>query len=249
LLRILTPTEIPLAKPGVAVADEWRRPDNTSGAASPHDVPQSLDPLMDAAELSRIRQASAAIAGDADAVRALWAEHRRWVAGVLLAHKPKWADLDDLLQDVAMAVVRKVHEVRDPAAVRPWLRTVALNAAYLAGRKGQRTARIASLTDGDGSLRFDPVSQASGGLASVAGTSRASSGGEPDNAAIRTEGQRLMELAAELPDGYREPLLLKAIQGLSYREIGRILSLPETTIETRIARGRRMLRELASKEA
>jgi RNA polymerase sigma-70 factor (ECF subfamily) len=57
-----------------------------------------------------------------------------------------------------------------------------------------------------------------------------------------------MALAGELPDGYREPLLLKAIQGLSYREIGRILGLPETTIETRIARGRRMLRELASKE-
>jgi RNA polymerase sigma-70 factor (ECF subfamily) len=59
------------------------------------------------------------------------------------------------------------------------------------------------------------------------------------------EGRRLMELARRLPDGYREPLLLKAVHGLSYREIGRILGLPETTIETRIARGRRQLRELA----
>lgn len=54
-----------------------------------------------------------------------------------------------------------------------------------------------------------------------------------------------MTLAMQLPDGYREPLLMKAVQGMSYREIGEVLGLPETTVETRIARGRRMLRELA----
>jgi len=54
-----------------------------------------------------------------------------------------------------------------------------------------------------------------------------------------------MELARELPDGYREPLLLKCVRGLSYRQIGELLGLPETTVETRIARGRKMLRERA----
>ena len=49
-----------------------------------------------------------------------------------------------------------------------------------------------------------------------------------------------------LPDGYREPLFLKAVQGLSYRNIAEILGLPETTVETRIARARRMLRDAAS---
>ncbi len=57
-----------------------------------------------------------------------------------------------------------------------------------------------------------------------------------------------MELSQQLAEGYREPLLLKAVQGLSYREIGRILGLPETTVETRIARARRQLRELAASE-
>jgi DNA-directed RNA polymerase specialized sigma24 family protein len=32
---------------------------------------------------------------------------------------------------------------------------------------------------------------------------------------------------------------------MSYREIGEVLNLPETTVETRIARARKMLRELA----
>jgi DNA-directed RNA polymerase specialized sigma24 family protein len=53
-----------------------------------------------------------------------------------------------------------------------------------------------------------------------------------------------MQLAANLPDGYREPLLLRCVQGMGYRQIGEVMGLPETTIETRIARGRRMLRDM-----
>jgi RNA polymerase sigma-70 factor (ECF subfamily) len=55
-----------------------------------------------------------------------------------------------------------------------------------------------------------------------------------------------MALARTLPEGYREPLLMRCVRGMSYKQIGAVLDLPETTIETRIARGRRMLRELAT---
>lgn len=168
-----------------------------------------------------------ALAGDPEAIKNLWRRHRRWVAAILLAHKPRWADLDDLLQDVALSVVRKVGELRDPRAVRPWLRTVAINAAHAAGRSGQRRVRDVSLGDED-RARGPVLAHDSPHL---------------------EEGRRLMELARRLPDGYREPLLLKAVHGLSYREIGRILGLPETTIETRIARGRRQLRDLALADA
>lgn len=168
-----------------------------------------------------------AIAGDDASIQALWRRHRRWVAAILLAHKPRWAELDDLLQEVALAVVRKVGEVRDPRAIRPWLRTVAINAAHAAARSGKRRS-------GDVALGEDEVQpeQRPGGPA-------------VGRSAELEEGRRLMELAADLPDGYREPLLLKAVHNLSYREIGEILGLPETTIETRIARGRRQLRDLA----
>ncbi len=54
--------------------------------------------------------------------------------------------------------------------------------------------------------------------------------------------------AGELPEGYRERLLMRCARGMGYKQIGAILDLPETTIETRIARGRRMLRELAGCE-
>jgi len=182
--------------------------------------------LEEAVERTEERETRAALAGDEESLKNLWRRHRRWVAAILLAHKPKWADLDDLLQEVAVSVVRKVHELRDPRAVRPWLRTVAINAAHAAGRSGKRRARDISMGD------EEPQGRASHRSAA-------------EESAEHEAGRRLMTLAMQLPDGYREPLLLKAVHNLSYREIGNILGLPETTIETRIARGRRQLRELA----
>jgi RNA polymerase sigma-70 factor (ECF subfamily) len=42
---------------------------------------------------------------------------------------------------------------------------------------------------------------------------------------------------------YREPLLLKAIEGLSQRQIAEVMGLSEEAVETRLARARRLLRE------
>ena len=189
---------------------------------------------LDAACSASDRMAAAAVSGDRNALRDLWAANRRWVAAILLAHKPRWADVEDLLQEVAVSMVRKVGEVRDPRAVRPWLRTVAINVAHAAARSGRRR-------QGD-----ERLSLPEGGDDVREGRTRDHTAA-PMSLSDREQGRLLMDLASQLPDGYREPLLLKALHDLSYREIGVILDLPETTIETRIARGRRQLRELAAK--
>jgi RNA polymerase sigma-70 factor (ECF subfamily) len=197
-----------------------------SGAGFPGDLSDAS-----AAAAGGVSAFEAAIGGDSAALQRVWHENRRWVAAILLAHKPRWADVEDLLQEVALSLVRKVSEVRDPRALKPWLRTVAMNAAHAAARNGLKRSRALSI---DHELEQPFVKQ---------------DAGAPEIASDREEGGRLMELAMQLPDGYREPLLLKAVQGLSYREIGEILGLPETTVETRIARGRKQLRELAMEKA
>lgn len=186
--------------------------------------------VTDAYSIRERGTVAAAIRGDAEAMRSVWQQHRRWVAAVLLAHKPREVDVEDLLQDVAVSFVRTVGTLRDETALRPWLRTVAINAARASGRRSKR-------------LRLH---------GEVASGSDAGSPAEPLDASKdpglseHEEASRLMDLAMSLPEGYREPLLLKCVRGISYRTISELLGLPETTIETRIARGRRMLRDLAA---
>lgn len=183
---------------------------------------------------SRRGLVAAAIRGDAEAVRTLWQDHRRWVAAILLAHKPREVELDDLLQDVAMSFVRMVGKLRDESTLRPWLRTVAINAARAAGRDTRRRRSFGRLR-----LAHHPGKGETEGHRTLAVEPGAA-------AAVSEEARRLLDLACRIPEGYREPLLLRCLHGMSYQRIGELTGLPETTIETRIARGRRMLRELAA---
>jgi RNA polymerase sigma factor (sigma-70 family) len=187
-----------------------------------------------------------AIAGDPDAQGQLWRHTRRYVAAVLLAHKPRNADLDDLLQDVAGAMVRKVHTVDDPGAVLGWLRMVALNVARLSARKAAvRNERSLDAMIDAGRATIPDRDQTESGDASA----RSLTGDALAHHARLEQARSLLTMAQALPPEYREPLLLKCTKDLSYRQIGQALGLPETTIETRIARARKMLREAAAKAA
>lgn len=169
-----------------------------------------------------------AIAGHSDALSAVWVGVRRWVAAILIAHKPREADLEDLLQLVALQVCRKVHEVRDPALFKPWLRTVTINIAREQGRKATRKR--------SGMLRL--VGRGTNEKRDTIGSMQ-----------LSEDAKRVLDAAMSLPEKYREPVLMRCQQSMSYKQIAEVLSLPETTIETRIARGRRMLRETIELQA
>ena len=190
-----------------------------------HEYAGDDPPAVTQLSVSDARLIERARRGEASAIRELWQANRNWVAGILLAYKAREADLEDLLQEVAMAVVRNVHSVRSPGAFRPWLRTVAINAARQEARTRNRRPEG----------RHQALDQ-----------EPARAGAEIDMAQTRREEARqLLSMVLDLPEAYREPVLLRSLKGMSYREISAITSLPETTIETRIARGRRMLRERA----
>jgi RNA polymerase sigma-70 factor (ECF subfamily) len=226
-------------------------PPPPSGAATSLPGDRAVDDLT-SFDLSPVGRAliAQAMRGDHDALRRLWNEHRRWVAAILLAHMPRsgvagggGVELDDLLQEVAVTVVSKISGLRDEAAFKPWLRAVAMSIAKTSGRRTkvrkEGWLKLVSFKGGNGGAgggadRRDDLDDSVGGPSSARAQSLA-------------EGRRLMDLASELPDGYREPLLLKCVQGMSYKQIGEVMGLPDTTIETRIARARRMLRERAEK--
>lgn len=172
-----------------------------------------------------------------EAVTRLWREHRRWVGAVLLAHAPRGADLDDLLQEVAMALVRNIDKLQ-PEAVAPWLRTVAINAARTAGRRTTVARRSLGSRE--------PLDDIEGGSAASLRFPERSSGA---NDAAKARGREALEVIHGLPTDYREPLLL-SLRGLSHKQISLVLDLPTSTIETRLFRARAMVREeMAARES
>ncbi len=167
--------------------------------------------------------AGAAMRGDRAAMQTLWCQHRRWIAAVLLVHKSAGDQVEDLLQDVAMTFVTKIGSVRDPGSIRAWLRTVAINAA----RASARSAKARPWQRTSDAAHAAPAADAS----------------RPQDVALDEEAARLLSLVSQLPDAYREPLTLRAVHGLRGKHIASILGLADATVETRIARARRMLRE------
>lgn len=176
-------------------------------------VEERTNPRADAAPVQRA------------AVEAVWRAHRRWLAAVVYAHLPRGTDLDDVLQETAMRLVTNFHHLTDPSAIRPWLRTVAINVARSAGRKRRVRERE---RHGFAAGHFDE-------LASLAVE-------QAPAPAPTQRGERALAIAQSLPPHYREPLLL-SLRGLSQRQIAESLEIPLTTVETRLIRARRMIRE------
>lgn len=68
--------------------------------------------------------------------------------------------------------------------------------------------------------------------------------GSPDDSYEQTERTQMVHAALQaLPASYREPLVLKYLEGLSYRQISQMLDVPVTTVEARLFRGRNMLKK------
>lgn len=176
--------------------------------------------------------------GDREAQQELWRAHRRWVAAIILAHRPRTVEVEDLLQDVAVRFVSKIHTLRDDRAFRPWLRQIALNVCRGAARSTKSLLRFA------GPYRDDTDKVDPGSISEPVSPDHDA----PHQLAQLDAAQRLLEQALSLPMTYREPLLLRCVRALSYQQISEVLDLPITTVETRLARARRMLREEVGEE-
>lgn len=137
------------------------------------------------------------------------------------------------MQEVAVKLVSRIDSLRDPAAFRPWLRQIILNVCRGAARSHRPQLHLADDSRTDHG-QLEP--------------GRAAAPPAADLSARETLGrqeaaERLLEQALTLPPEYREPLLLRCMRSLTYQQISIILDLPVTTVETRLARARRMLRE------
>jgi RNA polymerase sigma-70 factor (ECF subfamily) len=141
-------------------------------------------------------------------------------------------EAEDGVQEVFVKVQRRIATFRGEAALSTWLYQVAVNALRDHRRRQQRLARpLPFLAAAPGETDAEPAEQRI-----------AASGLTPIDDAARLERKRIVRAALDsLPAPFRDVLVLRELEGWSYRDIARVLELPQGTVESRIFRARERL--------
>ncbi len=162
-------------------------------------------------------------AGDRYAFTELVRRQGRWVRGVVYGVLGDRDCVDDVVQQVWTAVWLRISELREADRWRPWLYRMARNAAIDAGRDVTRRRAQARALAVELPARMP---------------SQRPAGSEDEE----LHGEVLAAIQA-LPAIYREPFVMRHLNGWSYADIADVMGMPVDSIETRLVRARRFLRE------
>jgi RNA polymerase sigma-70 factor (ECF subfamily) len=138
---------------------------------------------------------------------------------------------EDLLQETFLRVYRNRHSYQRIAKFSTWLYTIAGNLARseYRKRKRRRMYSIQSVNRDDEEYEMALPDESF----------------SPDRYAESTIQDRYIQEALEqIPDDFREVVVLRDIQQLAYEEIAQITGLPMGTVKSRINRGRTKLQSL-----
>lgn len=144
------------------------------------------------------------------------------------------AQAEDAVQEAYLRAFRFFGSFRGGDA-RPWLLGIVRNTCYtLLEREGASASPAEFHEDSHGE-----ESMAAGAVLNFPIN--------PETAAIEGADRALVQQCLRaLPTEYREALVLRELQECPYREIAAIAEVPIGTVMSRIARGRRLLRQALS---
>ena len=137
------------------------------------------------------------------------------------------ADAEDAVQECYLRAFRHFDSYRGPA-MKPWLLTILRN---VCNAEFARRGRLDSSADGDVEAHAEGVPLWQEPQAT------------PESALVRQhDDATVRELVAALPQAFREAIVMREINDLSYQEIAQVAGVPVGTVMSRLARARGMLR-------
>ena len=140
------------------------------------------------------------------------------------------ADAEDAAQECYLRAYRHFHTFRG-GPIKPWLLAILRNVCR--AEYARRGALAAVQADGVEDAA-DEVSEHLWGEAPPS----------PEAASLsRFDAETVQRLIAQLPDAFREVLVLREINDLSYRDIAEVTGTPVGTVMSRLARARGLLRD------
>jgi RNA polymerase sigma-70 factor, ECF subfamily len=167
---------------------------------------------------------SAARDGDRAAFGRLYDRYARMVHGILLARVPP-REVDDLVQEVFLSALRQLHSLRDLSRFGAWLGSITRNRANDYFRKAIPQEKV-----------IEPVSE---GQAESRTT----------NSSAEQEATVILAVVRGLPESYREPLILRLVEGMTGPEIAARTGLTHGSVRVNLCRGMQLLREKLAETA
>jgi RNA polymerase sigma-70 factor (ECF subfamily) len=138
-------------------------------------------------------------------------------------------DAEEVLQDVFVTVHRKIASFEGKSSFSSWLYRVTVNAAFMKLRKRRQ----------DLSVPLEDVVQQTYTVSALKSPESAF----VDAQSIRNQMLEALENAIrKLPDDYRPVFILRDVDGLTSREVSKILDLTVPAVKSRLHRSRLMLR-------
>src|SRR5213594_1301670 len=157
-------------------------------------------------------------------------EHRSFLLQIAVASTRNPTDAEDIVQEALMRSYRGIKRFRGDCSLRIWLSRIVVRVAISHPRSlGRRLKRWVFFADLEAVYEDGSVQQF-----------------EPPDPAGLFDREAMMDIRKHvnrLPDEFRMPLLMLAVDGLTIPEIAAILEIPEGTVKSRIFYARKRLKE------
>jgi RNA polymerase sigma-70 factor (ECF subfamily) len=172
-------------------------------------------------------------AGDAAAFDRLVHERSGEVYALLYRLTEDAEEARDLTQETFLRVFQNIERFRGDADLKTWIYRIAINQARNRWRWWRRRRREATVSiDASFGEREEPLSD-----------SLRDSQPDPEQETLARERETTLRTALHsLSRPFREVLILRDVEGLSYEEIAVALDMSLGTVKSRLSRGRLELR-------
>jgi RNA polymerase sigma-70 factor, ECF subfamily len=140
------------------------------------------------------------------------------------------AEAEDLVQETCLRALRAIDGLRAEGSVKSWLFTILRN-IWLNQLRQRRTGPDFIELDADENRTYEPADVRQ----------------DPHNGFVnKVEREQVRVAIQQLPVEFREIIILREYEELSYQEIAGLLGCPIGTVMSRLARARARLRDLLS---
>jgi len=165
----------------------------------------------------------ASLAGDRDAFEQIVSRYQAFVCSIAYSATGNLSLSEDLAQDTFLTAWQHLSELREPEQLRAWLRGIMRNLVGRSLRSQQRepSRRAAELDEINEPHAPDPLPS--------------------DNAISREEAEILWRSLEQIPETYREPLVLFYRENQSAEAVAHHLGISEDSVRQRLVRGRKLL--------